>query len=99
MLDSQSEKSECTLSERIVSSQPAHELTMAPVVSIHPLPFMAQPGSYIATAASTGLMIMATAWLLFDFFDEPTAQNSISSPEVTTGRAWPDRAGSTRSRV
>eukprot|EP00882_Tetradesmus_deserticola_P014931 GHRQ01015888.1.p1 GENE.GHRQ01015888.1~~GHRQ01015888.1.p1 ORF type:complete len:175 (+),score=24.38 GHRQ01015888.1:79-603(+) len=42
--------------------------------------FTATPFEYLATAASTGVMCMALAWVLFDFTDSPPPGGNFSSP-------------------
>jgi hypothetical protein len=39
-----------------------------------------QPFEFLATAASTGVMCMALAWVLFDFTDSPPPGGNFSSP-------------------
>jgi hypothetical protein len=39
-----------------------------------------QPFEFLATAASTGVMTMALAWVLFDFTDSPPPGGNFSSP-------------------
>jgi hypothetical protein len=60
-----------------------HQLTL------HLLPWSAccllaavynQPFEFLATAASTGVMCMALAWVLFDFTDSPPPGGNFSSP-------------------
>lgn len=45
-----------------------------------PAPPAAQPLEFLATAASTGVMCMALAWVLFDFTDTPPPGGNFSSP-------------------
>ncbi|WIA30912.1 hypothetical protein OEZ86_000964 [Tetradesmus obliquus] len=42
--------------------------------------FTSTPFEFLATAASTGVMCMALAWVLFDFSDSPPPGGNFSSP-------------------